>query len=253
MRPLAEIPTLGCMSTLLPTKAPQRDKSHRAITNAPARLKGQAKPRLAVTSTADPSAVPPDQPATPPPPPFLSRLRQFEATYAIDVQQDMEPEQIPTKPVPTDKPGRPSGYDPRINSHLWECFAQGMTKNEVCLTVGLNPMTMHRWEQKYPSFCYAIKVGEALSQGWWDRKGRENIDNPDFNNTLYMMCRVNMHKWQRSAADGATTINNDNRTQIGNAQFNTAVSSLKGLSDADLEALAAINSRLAPAAQPAGG
>jgi hypothetical protein len=91
-----------------------------------------------------------------------------------------------------------SKYDEQAHPLLvLRCMAEGASKEELCLEMGVNPDTLFEWQKVHASFANAIRVGELLSQAWWLKVGRENIWNCRFNSILYMMNMQNRFGWTR--------------------------------------------------------
>lgn len=91
--------------------------------------------------------------------------------------------------------GRPTKYDPKMCDQVIDCMAEGMSKIETAGTIGITSETLYQWVQKYPEFSDAVKLGVELSNTWWERKGRINLENKDFNATLFYMNMKNRFKW----------------------------------------------------------
>jgi len=92
--------------------------------------------------------------------------------------------------------GRPTIYTTDFNSTILELMAQGASKVEVAATIGISRDTLYRWTKEYDEFSDTIKEGELLSEAWWQRKGRENIENKGFNSTLWYMNMKNRFGWR---------------------------------------------------------
>ena len=81
-------------------------------------------------------------------------------------------------------------------------MAIGRSSESAAILCKITPTIASIWknpdhEYFQPEFFKAIKVGEALQKLWWDEIGRKNLHTKEFNNTLYMMIRQNMHGWTR--------------------------------------------------------
>lgn len=73
-----------------------------------------------------------------------------------------------------------------------DLMSSGMSITEVASTIGINRDTIYDWSKKFPEFNQAMRNGVALSQSWWERQARLNIDKKEFNHRLWefnMKCR----------------------------------------------------------------
>lgn len=93
--------------------------------------------------------------------------------------------------------GRPTKYRPEMCDVVIELMSEGASKFEVAAAINVCIDTISEWqkEENNPQFSAAIKQGERLSRAWWEKHGRLNLDNKEFNSTLWYMNMKNRHAW----------------------------------------------------------
>lgn len=103
--------------------------------------------------------------------------------------------------------GRPTKYRAKMCIELMLIMAEGRTFENATTLMCITEESLRNWlreptEEKpnsnfKPDFFKAYKAGEKLRKLWWDEIGRINLNNKNFNNTLYMMFRQNLDGWTR--------------------------------------------------------
>jgi hypothetical protein len=105
--------------------------------------------------------------------------------------------------------GRPTLYKEEYCEKVIELLKQGAAMEEIALEIEVNVDTLYEWMKVHPIFSDSIKEGRGYSKGWWLKKGRVNIDNKDFNSTLWYMNMKNRFHW--SDKHEVTTSDSDDK------------------------------------------
>lgn len=71
------------------------------------------------------------------------------------------------------KRGQPTKYKPEYCEAVLEMGKEGYSKAEMALELGHPYSTIDNWTKAHPEFLEAIKMAVEISQGWWERKGRQ--------------------------------------------------------------------------------
>ena len=119
------------------------------------------------------------------------RLRPERPQEAGD--QSGDPLPTTTKPI-----GRPTNYRPEYDQRVVDLGAQGYSIAEIIADIAAGSYeTIDRWKKTRRSFYEAMIRARQLSLAWWERTGRENAGNRDFNSNLYRIIMM-----ARFGADG---------------------------------------------------
>jgi hypothetical protein len=82
-----------------------------------------------------------------------------------------------------------------------ELMREGASLVEVYAALDIDDDTLYDWcNEESPrfkqEFSDAVKTGRRLSHAWWERHGRQQLDNKEFNSTLWYMNMKNRHGWK---------------------------------------------------------
>lgn len=105
--------------------------------------------------------------------------------------------------------GRPTKYNEEMCDKVIELMKRGYSKAEIGLELDICEDTFYEYIKKHIKFSEAVKKGEWFSLGAWERMGRENLSNKEFNYTGWYMNMKNRHGY----ADKQETNHNVNIKQ----------------------------------------
>lgn len=97
--------------------------------------------------------------------------------------------------------GRPTVYNAKVMlPKVIELMSEGASLIEVAPALGIDKSTLSDWtDEKSPrfnqEFSSTIKKGIDLSNAWWERNGRKNLKNKDFNYVGWYMNMRNRFGW----------------------------------------------------------
>ena len=81
--------------------------------------------------------------------------------------------------------GRPSEYRPEYCDTAIELGKTGASKVEIAVEIGVDRKTLDRWMEAHPEFRHALTRALDLSQVWWERKGRDNLEADRFQASMW--------------------------------------------------------------------
>ena len=115
----------------------------------------------------------------------------------------------------TKKTGAPSVFSKAYQklSTAFEEMKQGASIKEVAVILGVARTVIYQWmdDEKWcntaekKEFLDTIKKGVEESEAWWEREGRQNIHNKDFNAVSWYMNMRNRFGWSDNININQTT------------------------------------------------
>lgn len=101
----------------------------------------------------------------------------------------------------------------------FELFKKGYSTCEIVAEIfGISYNTYLNFLKKEKEFLKSIKDLEKFSKAWWMSKGRTNIENKEFNSTLWYMNMKNRFGWvdkQEIKHDGSMVTVNVSKKESG--------------------------------------
>ena len=137
------------------------------------------------------------------------------------------------------KPKNQGGRPPYTLNDLWdnwyndilELYSQGASDVEIRVliyektnkNIKCSYDLWERWLNEEPEFSETIKMGKQISEAWWTKTGRVNLESERFSYTGWYMNMKNRFGWADSIKQDHTTKGNEiNQTPIIVANKETA-------------------------------
>ena len=110
-------------------------------------------------------------------------------------------------------------WTPQMKRRVELLFYNGASIVEVCREIGIVKKTFYNWEKAYPDFKDVVAHGMIAAESWWIEKGRENVENRQFNHALWLLMMVNRFRWHSAYAkrEEKKEIINEHKIEVKNA------------------------------------
>lgn len=82
-------------------------------------------------------------------------------------------------------PWRPTKYDPAFCDRVVELGAEGKSKVEIAVELGVDRKTIDNWSEVHPDFFHAITRAKDHEQAWWEKQGRTNLTAQHFQAAMW--------------------------------------------------------------------
>jgi len=99
--------------------------------------------------------------------------------------------------------GRPSLYKPEYDSKIIEVMKEGASLVEFCAEIGVTRETAYEWARVHPSFSDAFTRARLLCQAWWERQGRQHLEDTsefDYESKISTQKKFNDRLWNKNMA-----------------------------------------------------
>lgn len=94
-------------------------------------------------------------------------------------------------PIPVNRGGRPSKYDPKFCEIVIQMGAEGKSKAQFAAYLQVSRPTLDHWIGTRDDFADAMAFAMTLAQAWWEDVGRMGVFNPMFNANLWIWTMKN--------------------------------------------------------------
>ncbi len=87
---------------------------------------------------------------------------------------------------------RTSKYDSKAHiALLRRVFAEGDDISTFCAKCGISRQTWYDWRRDHLEFREAADIALEVARDWWERKGKDNLENPQFNQNVWGRIMLN--------------------------------------------------------------
>jgi hypothetical protein len=98
-------------------------------------------------------------------------------------------------------------------------YEQGASDVEIASKLRISMSEFHKMEKELPTFARFVELGRTFAHAWWASKGRKNVDNKDFNTSLYNFNMKNRYGW----ADKVETTDRTSDESLNADQLNSEI------------------------------
>jgi hypothetical protein len=91
--------------------------------------------------------------------------------------------------------GRPTKYDPKYIDLVISLMELGWSKTRVAAYFRVHKDTLYEWIKQHPDFSDAVRVGETLSEAWWEEQGVAALTSKEYNTNMFKWLTSNIHGW----------------------------------------------------------
>lgn len=99
----------------------------------------------------------------------------------------------------------PEGWE----KHIIDLSNEGASITEIVSYLEISKNTLVVMTERNDQFLTTIKKCKQLCETWWEKKGRKNMENKDFNSTLWYMNMRNRFGWADKVKQDVNTVHLD--------------------------------------------
>lgn len=107
--------------------------------------------------------------------------------------------------------GRPSGYTEDRCREVMDLMAEGLSLTAAMAELGFHRQTAYDWQEKFPEFSDAVKVGQAKRQLFLERRLFKADVGPVVTSTIFALKNTGTGDWRdkqeldHTSSDGSMT------------------------------------------------
>lgn len=117
---------------------------------------------------------------------------------------------------------------------LKEVYHKGGHDIEVCKALKLKYKEFTKLYDNDADFAELIDLGRLYARAWWYEQGRINVDNKNFNTTLWAFQMKNLHGWAEKSESLVTDTGEPKDLKEAKAQLEKAFPGIARLLDPDM-------------------